>query len=306
MANKNDLLNRMDRGYKKFSKGQKRIAEYVRSDYDKAVFLTAAKLGEVVGVSESTVVRFASQLGYEGYPSFQKALEELVRNKLNSIQRMEVAYGRISQSEILETVLQSDIEKIKLTLASMDKVSFETAVDTILSANRIYVVGIRSCAPLANFLSFYLNLVCANVTSVHTNSASEIFEQLLRINEHDVIIGISFPRYSMRTLKALEFASNRNAKVITLTDSVHSPMNLYSSCNLIARSDMASIVDSLVAPLSVINALVVAICMKKQNEVVSTLETLEQIWDEYQVYSPDELNQVNDQVTMSFDVDEDN
>ena len=305
MANKNDLLNRMDRGYKKFSKGQKRIAEYVRSDYDKAVFLTAAKLGEVVGVSESTVVRFASQLGYEGYPSFQKALEELVRNKLNSIQRMEVAYGRISQSEILETVLQSDIEKIKLTLASMDKVSFETAVDTILSANRIYVVGIRSCAPLANFLSFYLNLVCANVTSVHTNSASEIFEQLLRINEHDVIIGISFPRYSMRTLKALEFASNRNAKVITLTDSVHSPMNLYSSCNLIARSDMASIVDSLVAPLSVINALVVAICMKKQNEVVSTLETLEQIWDEYQVYSPDELNQVNDQVTMSFDVDED-
>lgn len=305
MANKNDLLNRMDRGYKKFSKGQKRIAEYVRSDYDKAVFLTAAKLGEVVGVSESTVVRFASQLGYEGYPSFQKALEELVRNKLNSIQRMEVAYGRISQSEILETVLQSDIEKIKLTLASMDKVSFETAVDTILSANRIYVVGIRSCAPLANFLSFYLNLVCANVTSVHTNSASEIFEQLLRINEHDVIIGISFPRYSMRTLKALEFASNRNAKVITLTDSVHSPMNLYSSCNLIARSDMASIVDSLVAPLSVINALVVAICMKKQNEVVSTLETLEQIWDEYQVYSPDELNQVNDQVTMSFEVDED-
>ncbi|MGL6199922.1 MAG: MurR/RpiR family transcriptional regulator [Lachnospiraceae bacterium] len=295
----------MDRGYKKFSKGQKRIAEYVRSDYDKAVFLTAAKLGKVVGVSESTVVRFASQLGYEGYPSFQKALEELVRNKLNSIQRMEVAYGRISQSEILETVLQSDIEKIKLTLASMDKVSFETAVDTILSANRIYVVGIRSCAPLANFLSFYLNLVCANVTSVHTNSASEIFEQLLRINEHDVIIGISFPRYSMRTLKALEFASNRNAKVITLTDSVHSPMNLYSSCNLIARSDMASIVDSLVAPLSVINALVVAICMKKQNEVVSTLETLEQIWDEYQVYSPDELNQVNDQVAMSFEVDED-
>jgi len=305
MANKNDLLNRIDQGYKKFSKGQKKIAEYIRTDYDKAVFLTAAKLGDVVGVSESTVVRFASQLGYEGYPSFQKALEELVRNKLNSIQRMEVAYGRISQSAILETVLQSDIEKIKLTLASVDKDAFETAVDTILSAKRIYVVGIRSCAPLANFLSFYLNLVCDNVTSVHTNSASEIFEQLLRIDDHDVIIGISFPRYSMRTLKALEFASNRKAKVITLTDSVHSPMNLYSSCNLIARSDMASIVDSLVAPLSVINALVVAICMKKQTEVVSTLETLEQIWDEYQVYSPDELNQVNDQVAMSFETDED-
>lgn len=303
MANKNDLLNRIEQGYKKFSKGQKKIAEYVRSDYDKAVFLTAAKLGEVVGVSESTVVRFATQLDYEGYPSFQKALEELVRNKLNSIQRMEVAYGRISQSAILETVLQSDIEKIKLTLASLDNSAFETAVDTILGAKRIYVVGIRSCAPLANFLSFYLNLVCENVTSVHTNSASEIFEQLLRIDDHDVIIGISFPRYSMRTLKALEFASNRKAKVITLTDSVHSPMNLYSSCNLIARSDMASIVDSLVAPLSVINALVVAICMKKQSEVVSTLETLEQIWDEYQVYSPDELNQVGDQVAMSFEAD---
>lgn len=268
-------------------------------NYDKAVFLTAARLGEVVGVSESTVVRFATQLGYKGYPGFQKALEELVRNKLNSIQRMEVTYGRISQSEILETVLQSDIEKIKLTLTGIDQKAFELAIDTILSAKRIYVVGIRSCAPLASFLCFYLNLVCENVTAVNTNSSSEIFEQLIRINEEDVIIGISFPRYSMRTLKALEFASNRKAKVITLTDSVHSPMNLYSSCNLIARSDMASIVDSLVAPLSVINALVVALCMKKQKEVVNTLETLEQIWGEYQVYSKDELNQVDDTLTES-------
>lgn len=281
------------------SKGQKRLADYVTENYDKAVFLTAARLGEVVGVSESTVVRFATQLGYKGYPGFQKALEELVRNKLNSIQRMEVTYGRISQSEILETVLQSDIEKIKLTLTGIDQKAFELAIDTILSAKRIYVVGIRSCAPLASFLCFYLNLVCENVTAVNTNSSSEIFEQLIRINEEDVIIGISFPRYSMRTLKALEFASNRKAKVITLTDSVHSPMNLYSSCNLIARSDMASIVDSLVAPLSVINALVVALCMKKQKEVVNTLETLEQIWGEYQVYSKDELNQVDDTLTES-------
>ncbi len=281
------------------SKGQKRLADYVTENYDKAVFLTAARLGEVVGVSESTVVRFATQLGYKGYPGFQKALEELVRNKLNSIQRMEVTYGRISQSEILETVLQSDIEKIKLTLTGIDQKAFELAIDTILSAKRIYVVGIRSCAPLASFLCFYLNLVCENVTAVNTNSSSEIFEQLIRINEEDVIIGISFPRYSMRTLKALEFASNRKAKVITLTDSVHSPMNLYSSCNLIARSDMASIVDSLVAPLSVINALVVALCMKKQKEVVHTLETLEQIWGEYQVYSKDELNQVDDTLTES-------
>ncbi len=295
----NELLIRMEEKYKKMSKGQKRLADYVTENYDKAVFLTAARLGEVVGVSESTVVRFATQLGYKGYPGFQKALEELVRNKLNSIQRMEVTYGRISQSEILETVLQSDIEKIKLTLTGIDQKAFELAIDTILSAKRIYVVGIRSCAPLASFLCFYLNLVCENVTAVNTNSSSEIFEQLIRINEEDVIIGISFPRYSMRTLKALEFASNRKAKVITLTDSVHSPMNLYSSCNLIARSDMASIVDSLVAPLSVINALVVALCMKKQKEVVNTLETLEQIWGEYQVYSKDELNQVDDTLTES-------
>ena len=295
----NELLIRMEEKYKKMSKGQKRLADYVTENYDKAVFLTAARLGEVVGVSESTVVRFATQLGYKGYPGFQKALEELVRNKLNSIQRMEVTYGRMSQSEILETVLQSDIEKIKLTLTGIDQKAFELAIDTILSAKRIYVVGIRSCAPLASFLCFYLNLVCENVIAVNTNSSSEIFEQLIRINEEDVIIGISFPRYSMRTLKALEFASNRKAKVITLTDSVHSPMNLYSSCNLIARSDMASIVDSLVAPLSVINALVVALCMKKQKEVVNTLETLEQIWGEYQVYSKDELNQVDDTLTES-------
>ena len=271
--NANELLNKIDKNYEQMSKGQKLLADYILKNYDKAVFLTAAKLGKVVGVSESTVVRFATQLGYQGYPGFQKALEELVRNKLNSIQRMEVTYGRISQSEILASVLQSDIEKIKLTLANMDQNAFELAVDTILNAKRIYVVGIRSCAPLANFLSFYLNLIFDNVTSVHTNSSSEIFEQLIRIGAEDVIIGISFPRYSMRTLKALEFASNRKAKVITLTDSVHSPMTLYSSCNLIARSDMASIVDSLVAPLSVVNALVVALCMKKQKDVIATLDT---------------------------------
>lgn len=300
--NSNELLGKIEQNYKSLSKGQKLLADYITNNYDKAVFLTAAKLGKIVGVSESTVVRFATQLGYQGYPGFQKALEELVRNKLNSIQRMEVTYGRISQSEILESVLQSDIEKIKLTLDSIDQSAFESAVDTILRAKRIYVIGIRSCAPLAEFLSFYLNLIFDNVTLVHTNSSSEVFEQLIRIGEEDVIIGISFPRYSMRTLKALEFASNRNAKVITLTGGVHSPMNLYSSCNLIARSDMASIVDSLVAPLSVVNALVVALCMKKQKDVITTLETLEQIWDEYQVYSSDELNRAGDK--MAFDYKE--
>ena len=299
MGINNELLQKIDEKYPRLSKGQKKLADYIRQEYDKAAVLTAAKMGEVVGVSESTVVRFAMTLGYKGYPEFQKALEELVRTKLNSIQRMEVTYGRISQGEILTSVLQADIEKIKLTMGSMDQEAFEMAVDTILKAKRIYVIGIRSCAPLASFLSYYLQLICEDVTLVNTNSSSEIFEQLIRIGQDDVVIGISFPRYSMRTLKALEFANNRNAKVITLTDSVHSPMNLYSSCNLIARSDMASIVDSLVAPLSVINALVVALCMKKQKEVVATLETLEKIWDEYQVYSKDELNMVTDKVEFS-------
>lgn len=298
MGTKNELLKKLEEGYKRFSKGQKKLAAFIQEDYDKAAFLTAAKMGEEVGVSESTVVRFAMALGYEGYPEFQKALGELIRTKLNSIQRMEVTYGRISQGEILSTVLQSDIDKIKLTMSGIDQEAFEMAVDTLLTAKKIYVVGIRSCAPLASFLTFYLNLICENVVAVHTNSSSEIFEQLIRIGEEDVIIGISFPRYSMRTLKALEFASNRKAKVITLTDSIHSPMTLYSSCNLIARSDMASIVDSLVAPLSVVNALVVALCMKKQEEVISTLETLEDIWDEYQVYSKDELNMIGDAVEM--------
>ena len=242
MNNSNELINRINEKYSSMSKGQKLLSTYITDNYDKAVFLTAEKLGKVVGVSESTVVRFATHLGYRGYPEFQKALEELVRNKLNSIQRMEVTYGRITQSEILETVLQSDIEKIKMTLSAIDHKAFNWAIDTLLEAKRIYVVGIRSCAPLASFMGFYLNLVCDNVITVNTNSSSEIFEQMVRIGKDDVIIGISFPRYSMRTLKAMEFANNRNAKVITLTDSVHSPMNLYSSCNLIAKSDMASIV----------------------------------------------------------------
>ena len=301
MNTQNELLARLDEKYPKLSKGQRRLTDYIRQNYDKAAFLTAAKMGEAVGVSESTVVRFATQLGYKGYPEFQKALGEMVRTKLNSIQRMEVTYGRITQSEILTNVLHSDIEKIKLTMESIDQQAFEMAVDTIINAKKIYIVGIRSCAPLASFLAFYLNLIFDNVVTVNANGSSDIFEQIIHVDEEAVVIGISFPRYSMRTLKALEFASNRKAKVITLTDSVHSPMTLYSSCNLIARSDMASIVDSLVAPLSVINALVVAICMKKQNEVINKLGHLEEIWDEYQVYSRDELNPVKESVELKME-----
>lgn len=300
MANTNDLLNRINKNYSSMSKGQKLLATYITDNYDKAVFLTAAKMGDIVGVSESTVVRFAMSLGYKGYPEFQDALGELVRNKLNSVQRMEVSYGRISQSKILETVLQSDADKLKTTLEKIDHSAFDLAVDTILNAKTIYIVGIRSCAPLASFLSFYLTLMFDDVRLLHTNSSSEIFEQMVRIGEDDVIIGISFPRYSMRTLKALEFANNRSAKVITITDSIHSPMNLYSSCNLIADSDMSSVVDSLVAPLSVINALIVALCMKKPKEVAKTLTTLEAVWDEYQVYENDEIDYIDDTVKLHY------
>lgn len=300
MSNTNDLTNRINERYSRMSKGQKLLASYITDYYDKAVFLTASKLGEVVGVSESTVVRFAAQLGYKGYPDFQKALEEMVHQKLNSVERMEAVYGKTSQSGILESVLRSDMEKIKGTLHKIDSNAFELAVDTLLSARRIYVVGIRSCAPLASFFAFYLNYMFEDVVLLSTNSSSELFEQMVRIGKEDVIVGISFPRYSMRTLKALEFANNRNAKVITLTDSVHSPMNLYSSCNLIADSDMASIADSLVAPLSVINSLIVALCIRKQDEVANTFDQLEKIWDEYQVYENDEIDYIDDSLKMHY------
>jgi DNA-binding MurR/RpiR family transcriptional regulator len=301
MSKTNDLNSRMNEMYKSMSKGQKLLTNYITDNYDKAAFLTAAKLGETVGVSESTVVRFAMFLGYRGYPEFQKALEETVRNKLNSVQRMEVTYGRIQKNAVLSSVLASDADKIHETMESMDEVVFEQAVETIMSARRIYVLGIRSCAPLASFLAFYLHLMFDQVVNLQTNSSSEIFEQMIHMTKEDVIIGISFPRYSMRTLKAMEFANNRNAKVITLTDSVHSPMNLYSSCNLIASSDMVSIVDSLVAPLSVINALIVALCMKKQSQVAKTLETLEEIWGEYQVYENDEIDRMDDSLKMNYE-----
>lgn len=295
-----ELMNRLNEQYGSLSKGQKMLAAYIMDHYDKAVFLTAAKLGQVVGVSESTVVRFAMHLGYKGYPQFQQALAELVRGKLNAVQKMEDVYGRIPQSQILSSVLQSDAERIRETLRTIDTQTFELAVDAILQARQIYVVGLRSCAPMAEFLAFYLNMMFEQVKLLHTTSSSELFEQMLHIGKEDVIVGISFPRYSLRTLKAMEFANSRNAKVITLTDNVHSPMNLYSSCNLIAHSDMSSIVDSLVAPLSVINALILAICMKRRKKVVKNLEILEQVWEEYQVYSKDEIDYMDETIEMRY------
>ena len=293
MHRQNDLIRRINENYSKFSKGQKLLANYIIDHYDKAVFLTAAKLGTIVGVSESTVVRFANELGYDGYPKLQRALEELVKNKLTSIQRMEVTSDRIDKSHVLKSVLQSDAEKIKHTMEEIDYKVFDQAVDMILSGRNIYILGVRSCASLAGFMGFYFNLVFDNVKLIHTNSVSEMFEQIYRIGPEDVVIGISFPRYSKRTLKAMEFARSRNAKVIVITDSPLSPLIQYSNCSLIARSDMASFVDSLVAPLSVINALIVAIFINRKVDVLEALENLETIWEEYQVYDNDEELKIN-------------
>ena len=293
-----DIITRMNEKYMKMSKGHKAIAAYISDHYEQAVFMTAAKLGETVGVSESTVVRFAMGLGYEGYPEFQKALENWVKNKLNSVQKIGAKYGKSTQSEILNSVLSADIEKIQDTIVNLDPAAFEAAVDIILEAKTVYLVGVRSCEPLADFLHFYLNMIRGNVVLLKTTSVTEMFEQMIRIGEEDAIIGISFPRYSMRTLKAMEFANDRNAKVITITDSIHSPMNLYSSCNLLARSDMVSIVDSLVAPLSLINALVVALCLRKPEQVTENLKELEKVWGNYQVYLNDEINFIDDEPVL--------
>ncbi|MBE5919752.1 MAG: MurR/RpiR family transcriptional regulator [Pseudobutyrivibrio ruminis] len=300
MATTTDLISKINEKYGRMSKGQKLLANYIIDNYDKAVFLTAAKLGEIIGVSESTVVRFASFIGYKGYPEFQEALEGLVRNKLNTSDRIEITNGGIEQNGVLRTVLSSDALKIKNTMESIDEAAFDNAVETILNARRIYVVGIRTCAPLASFLSFYLNMIFDNVVNLQTSSTSELFEQMIHITEEDCIIGISFPRYSMRTLKALEFANNRRANVITITDSIHSPMNLYSSCNLIAESDMHAAVDSLVAPLSVINAMIVALCNRRQAQVAKNLEMIEEVWNDYQFYENDEIDLVDDSLKMYY------
>ena len=298
MAGKSDVISRIKEKYESMSKSHKAVANFIFDHYDQAVFMTAAKIGEKLGISESTVVRFAYCLGYEGYPEFQEALAEWVKNKLNSVQKIGAKYGKSTQSEILTAVLAADMENINATIEHVDPQAFETAVETVLNAEHVYIIGIRSCEPLARFLYFYLNMIRGNVILLASTSTSEIFEQMIRIDEKDAMIGISFPRYSMRTLKALEFANDRNAKVISITDTIHSPMCLYSSCNLMARSEMVSIVDSLAAPLSLINALVVALCLKRPDDVRKTLESLEDVWDNYQVYLKDEINFI-DETTLS-------
>lgn len=279
-----DLLNQIQTMFPTFSKGQKQIARYMMEHYDKAAFMTASKLGGLVGVSESTVVRFASELGYDGYPQLQRALQEMIRSKLTSVQRIEVSTDVLGEDNVLEKVLGADIEKIRKTLAEVSHADFDNAVASIVAAHKVYIFGVRSSAALASFIGFYFNLILDNVSLIHTASDSELFEQILRVGPQDVVIGVSFPRYSTRTVKAMKYASARGASVISITDSKLSPLYPYSNYNLLAKSDMASFVDSLVAPLSLINALIVAVGMKRQDEVYHTFAELERIWDEYGVY----------------------
>lgn len=283
--NKNiDLLKTIQQNLNTLSKGQRQIAAFMLEHYDKAAYMTAAKLGALVGVSESTVVRFAIELGFDGYPELQHSLQELIRTKLTTLQRIEITNDRIGDADLLEKVLCSDIDKIKRTLEEIDRDSFDRAVDALIGAKMIYIIGMRSSSSLASFMYHYLNLVFPHVRLVRTTSGSEIFEQILRISEEDVIIGISFPRYSKRIINAMEYAKKQSAHVIAITDSATSPIAAPADDLLLAKSDMASFVDSLVAPLSIINALIVAIGKKKQSEIAETFEKLENIWDEYDVY----------------------
>lgn len=281
-----DILTHIQENMTSFSKGQKLIANFILSSYDKAAFMTACKLGKTVNVSESTVVRFAAELGYDGYPSMQKALQEMIRNKLTSIQRIEVSNDRIGDQDIMSMVMQSDIEKIRLTLEETDRTSFSRAVEAISSARRVYILGVRSASALANFMSFYFTFIFDNVVHVDTTSISEVFEQVMRIGPDDVLIGLSFPRYSKRTVKAMQYAKKQSATVIAITDSDVSPLANIADVSLFAKSDMASFVDSLVAPLSLVNALIVAVSRVKNDQLEATFGKLESIWAEYEVYEP--------------------
>ena len=280
-----DILAAIQANMAGFSKGQRLIARFILDSYDKAAFMTASRLGKTVNVSESTVVRFAAELGYDGYPAMQKALQEMIRNKLTSIQRIEVSNDRIGNQDIVSMVMQSDIEKIRMTLEETDRASFAAAVDAIVSARRIYLLGVRSATAIASFMGFYFNLIFPNVVLMQVTAVSEVFEQMLHIGPEDVIIGISFPRYSRRTVKAMEFARDRHATVIAITDSQTSPLAPIADHTLMAKSDMASFVDSLVAPLSLVNALIVALGRRMDNDLSATFGQLEQIWDEYQIYA---------------------
>lgn len=279
-----DILGEIKALMPTFSKGQRRIANYIINSYDKAAFMTASKLGLKVEVSESTVVRFATELGYEGYPAMQRALQEMVRNRLTALQRIEVSNNRMANQDIPSMVMHADAENIRLTLDGLNREAFEQTVEAIVTARKVYIVGVRSASALSDFLGFYLNMAMENVVVVHVNSFSELFEQIIHIGEGDVLIGISFPRYSKRTVKGMRYAKDQGATTIAITDSEVSPLAELADHTLMARSDMISFVDSLVAPLSLVNALIMAVSRRKDGDLVETFNKLEKIWDEYEVY----------------------
>lgn len=279
-----DVLAVIENGSAGFSKGQRRIAKYILENYDKAAFMTAGKLGVTVGVSESTVVRFAAELGYDGYPGMRKALQEMIRNRLTSVQRIEVAKELIDDANVLKAVLSADMEKLQKTIDEIDRASFDAAVDAIINAKHVYIVGMRSSTALASFMGYYLNILRDNVYLLHDTAVSEIFEQVLRIGKGDVFIGMSYPRYSTRTVKAMRFVKNAGATTIGLTDGESSPLVEMSDITLYARSDMVSFLDSLVAPLSLINALIVSIGLRSKEALSDTFKRLETVWSENDVY----------------------
>lgn len=291
-----DIVTRIHDSMGSFSKGQRAIARYIGANYDKAAFMTAGKLGQEAGVSESTVVRFAMVMGYEGYPQFQEAMAGYVKEKLHSVHKIDLEEFKLNQGELIDYVLNGDMLRIQDTIRQMDRTAFHEAIERILDARRVYVVGLRSCSCLAQLLGFYLNLIVPQVQIVNSNNSSELFEQMLRLDEQDVVIGISFPRYSMRTLKILEFANNRKASVIAITDSTYSPLTIYSSCNLCARSEMSSVAESLTAAMSLINAMIMALSIRRKTEVIASMETLESLWHDYTYDDADELDLLRDDV----------
>jgi DNA-binding MurR/RpiR family transcriptional regulator len=281
----NDISERVKKLHPSFSKSQKKLAAAILNEYDKAAYMTAARLGRLVGVSESTVVRFAYTLGYDGYSEFQKAVQELVRAKLTPNQRIDITKFRIGQSDILETVVNSDIEKIRTTFDKMDRASFFAACDAILAAKRIFIMGARSSEPLAMVLKYNLSLIFDNITLVAPRSTAEVFEQMFSIGESDLLIAFSFPRYSTKMINAVKFAKQNKAKVVVFTDSRNSPLAEYADCLLTAQSDMVSFMDSLVAPISIINAIIVEITTRREGRIRDRFDRLEKIWDEYDVYT---------------------
>lgn len=280
----NDLLSRLSVKTKEFSKGQRKISKYILNHYDKAAFLTAGKLGEVVGVSESTVVRFAADLGYDGYPAMRRALQEIIRSRLTAVQRIEVAKKMIDSNDVARSVISGDIENVHSTLENLSQESFDALIDAIIKADHVYIVGMRTSTALASFLGFYLNLLRGDVYTIKDTATSEIYEQIIRIGKKDLFIGISYPRYSSHTVSAMEFAKKMGAKTVAITDCAASPLAETADISMYAKSDMVSFLDSLVAPMSLINAIIAATGLRNRESLSETFSRLENVWTEHDVY----------------------